>query len=270
MSRHGGGPFAAIGASISATRYRRNAARRHLFTLAFPGGGAPQRVAAALAGGKMAARVKNWKKFQHFKDRKPPWIKLYRDLLDDPDWHELSGDEAKALVMIWLVASENDGKLPDNRKLAFRLRIDERQVETLLKYCMSHWLDRDDIQAISSQYQSDSPLSAGDSENKIWALSHAGTGNPPIADDSDAPLAVHEIGRWRSAVQSDAALSDIACDYAPKAHQNTVRVTPGTPQWNAWLSHYASRNKLTHRLMSEAGDFNLHFLVPSEYPPPET
>jgi hypothetical protein len=59
--------------------------------------------------GEMAARVKNWKKFQHFKDRSPPWIKLYRDLLDDPDWHELSGDEAKALVMIWLVASENDG-----------------------------------------------------------------------------------------------------------------------------------------------------------------
>lgn len=218
----------------------------------------------------MAARVKNWKKFQHFKDRKPPWIKLYRDLLDDPDWHELSGDEAKALVMIWLVASENDGNLPDNRKLAFRLRIDERQVETLLKYCLSHWLDRDDTEAISSQHQSDSPLSAGDSEKRISVFSDEGTSRAPTADHSDSLLAVHEIGRWRSALQSDAKLSDTECDYASNAPQNTVRVTPGSPQWNAWLAHYASRNKLTHRLMSEAGDFNLHFLVPSEYPPPET
>ena len=106
----------------------------------------------------MTARVKNWKKFQHFKDRRPPWIKLYRDLLDDPDWHELSGDEAKALVMIWLVASENDGDLPDNRKLAFRLRLGERDVETLLKY-LSHWLERDDIEAISF---SDALESVGD------------------------------------------------------------------------------------------------------------
>lgn len=217
----------------------------------------------------MAARVKNWKKFQHFKDRKPPWIKLYRDLLDDPDWHELSGDEAKALVMIWLVASESDGDLPDNRKLAFRLRIDERQVETLLKYCLSHWLDRDDTDAISSQYQTASPVLAGDSGKRTSVLSDEGTSGAPIADHPDALLAVHEIGRWRSVLQSDAKLSDTACEYASKA-QNTVRVTPGTPQWNAWLAHYASRNKLTHRLMSEAGDFNLHFLVPSEYPPPET
>lgn len=218
----------------------------------------------------MAARVKNWKKFQHFKDRKPPWIKLYRDLLDDPDWHDLSGDEAKALVMMWLVASEDDGNLPDNRKLAFRLRIDERQVETLLKHCLPHWLDRDDAESISSQYQTDSPASADEPEKTISLLADERTSRAPIADHPDAPLEVHEIGRWRSVLEPDAELSAPERDYASKAHQSTVRVTPGTPQWNAWLAHYASRNKLTHRLMSEAGDFNLHFLVPSEYPPPET
>jgi len=26
-------------------------------------------------------RVKNWGKFQHYKDRNPPWIKLHRGLL---------------------------------------------------------------------------------------------------------------------------------------------------------------------------------------------
>ena len=215
----------------------------------------------------MAARVKNWKKFQHFKDRRPPWIKLYRDLLDDPDWHELSGDEAKALVMIWLVASENDGNLPDNRKLAFRLRIDEGQVETHLKY-LSHWLDLDDIDAASSQYPSDPPDSVGVMEKQLPVLSDERTSRTPeMAENLDVPLAVHEIGRWRSALEKS---SDTERDYAAKFPQNVVRVTPGTPQWDAWLVHYASRNKSTHRLMSEAGDFNLHFLVPSDYPPSDT
>lgn len=68
-------------------------------------------------------RVKNWQKFQHFKDRKPPWIKLYRDILDDIQWHKLDGDSCKALVMIWLIASEQDGELPAVEELAFRLRV---------------------------------------------------------------------------------------------------------------------------------------------------
>jgi hypothetical protein len=203
----------------------------------------------------MTARVKNWKKFQHFKDRRPPWIKLYRDLLDDPDWHELSGDEAKALVMIWLVASENDGDLPDNRKLAFRLRIGEREVETLLN-CLSHWLDRDDIEAISF---SDALESVGETERKNSSRPEEATSHAaPIYSTAENPL------------KSDAKLSDAEREYAAKGCRNAVRVTPGTPQWDAWLAHYASRNKLTHRLMTEAGDFNLHFLVPSEYPPSET
>jgi hypothetical protein len=217
----------------------------------------------------MAARVKNWKKFQHFKDRRPPWIKLYRDLLDDPDWHELSGDEAKALVMIWLVASENDGNLPDNRKLAFRLRIGEREVETLLKY-LSHWLERDDIETISF---SEALESVGETEKKNRLASDQATSHTPpsnsAGENPDLPLAAHEVGRCRPAFESEETLGDSDSEPAVKSCQNTVRVTPGTPQWDAWLAHYASRNKLTHRLMSEAGDFNLHFLVPSEYPPPE-
>ena len=39
----------------------------------------------------MTYRIKGWVKFQHFKDRRPPWIKLYRDILEDPDWHDLDG-----------------------------------------------------------------------------------------------------------------------------------------------------------------------------------
>jgi hypothetical protein len=99
-------------------------------------------------------RIKDWNKFQHFKDRKPPWVKLYRDILDDMEWHELDPQAAKALVMFWLIASETDGCLPDTKKLAFRLRTTENDVKKVISQ-LSHWLEQVDIGVISSRYQDD-------------------------------------------------------------------------------------------------------------------
>jgi hypothetical protein len=100
-------------------------------------------------------RIKNWTKFQHFKDRRPPWVKLYRDILDDLEWHELDPLAAKVLVMLWLIASEDDGRIPDTKTLAFRLRLTEiKTKEIVIK--LSHWLEQDDINVISSGYQLDS------------------------------------------------------------------------------------------------------------------
>jgi hypothetical protein len=57
-------------------------------------------------------RVKNWEQFQHYKDRSPPWIKLHRTLIDDYEFCCLP-DETKAhLVLIWLLASQNGGRIP--------------------------------------------------------------------------------------------------------------------------------------------------------------
>jgi hypothetical protein len=101
-------------------------------------------------------RIKNWDRFQHFKDRKPIWIKLYRDLLDDLNWHELDGKSAKALVMIWLIASEDCGQLPETKSLAFRLRMSERDTKDIVTR-LSSWLEQDDINGISEGYQGDMP-----------------------------------------------------------------------------------------------------------------
>lgn len=104
----------------------------------------------------MPLRIKNWKKFQHFKNRRPPWIKLYREILEDPDWHALDGNSAKSLVMLWLIASENDGELPGRKKLSFRLRISDSHLTVLLSK-VSHWIEGDDINVISSCHQDDTP-----------------------------------------------------------------------------------------------------------------
>lgn len=102
----------------------------------------------------MTVRIKDWSKFQHFKDRRPPWVKLYRDLLDDIEWFELDPEAAKALVMLWLIASETEGQLPDVKKLSFRLRLSEKDVNRVISK-LSHWLEHDDIKPISERCHTD-------------------------------------------------------------------------------------------------------------------
>jgi hypothetical protein len=59
-------------------------------------------------------RVKNLEKFQHYRNRRPPWIKLHRSTLEDYHFRHLP-DTAKAhLMLIWVVASGCDNALHDD------------------------------------------------------------------------------------------------------------------------------------------------------------
>jgi hypothetical protein len=75
--------------------------------------------------------------------------------LDDLDWHELDAQASKVLVMLWLIASEDEGRIPPTKTLAFRLRMTEKQTNDCLNK-LSHWLEQDDINTISERYQDDS------------------------------------------------------------------------------------------------------------------
>ena len=81
------------------------------------------------------------------------------------EWHKLDGQSAKVLVMLWLIASEGGGKLPAAAELAFRLRMPEKQVESIVSK-LSHWLGRDDIGAISGRYQDDLPETETETEER--------------------------------------------------------------------------------------------------------
>lgn len=110
-------------------------------------------------------RVKNWAKFQHFKDRRPPWIKLYRDILDDKEWHKLDPIAAKDLMSFWLIASEYDGELPDIETLAFRMRRTESEILGSISK-LSHWLDQTDITLISTRYQAETVADVSDHQER--------------------------------------------------------------------------------------------------------
>jgi hypothetical protein len=64
-------------------------------------------------GGKMKYfSVKDFEKLQHYKDRNPPWIKLYNELLDDYDFACLQDASKLHLIMIFLLASRTNNKIP--------------------------------------------------------------------------------------------------------------------------------------------------------------
>ena len=54
----------------------------------------------------MAYAVKNWEEHQHFTRRRPTWIKLHHELLNDRKFQSLPVASRALLPMVWLLASE--------------------------------------------------------------------------------------------------------------------------------------------------------------------
>lgn len=61
-------------------------------------------------------RVKQWDEFQHYRDRDPPWIKLYNRLLDDYEYGRLHDASKSHLIGIFLLASRHRNKIPADPK----------------------------------------------------------------------------------------------------------------------------------------------------------
>ena len=92
--------------------------------------------------GLIKYRVKNWSKFQHYKNRNPPWIRLHVEILDDykadgteNDFHALPDKDKLTLLLIWALASRYNGVIPsiDPAWLAVKLGIDDPSTDDLIK-----------------------------------------------------------------------------------------------------------------------------------------
>lgn len=80
------------------------------------------------------------------------WFKVYgRDIINDPDWHELSSDQKATLFELWCLASEKNGELPDLKKLCFRLHKDKEYVQDML-ISLYTWFEGDPVNSICKEY----------------------------------------------------------------------------------------------------------------------
>ena len=68
-------------------------------------------------------KIKNWDKWQSYRaDRgQPPWIKIHRCVMRNPEWVALSDLERGQLVSMWLLAADNNGLIPDSHILIQKL-----------------------------------------------------------------------------------------------------------------------------------------------------
>lgn len=92
-------------------------------------------------------RVKNLSRFQHYKKRNPPWIKLYRTVITGEDGQlddflTLTESEQWQLVRIWVLASQCDhGLLRDDERWLRRAIRSERRVP-VEKFVQDGWLEQ--------------------------------------------------------------------------------------------------------------------------------
>lgn len=56
--------------------------------------------------------VKNFEQYQHYRDRRPPWIKLYQTVLEDIAFTRLQDASKAQLMLIWLLASRYGNRIP--------------------------------------------------------------------------------------------------------------------------------------------------------------
>lgn len=57
-------------------------------------------------------RIKEWEKYQHYKDRCPPWIKLHKSLLTSKTWVMLDDASRVLAVACMMLAADTDNKIP--------------------------------------------------------------------------------------------------------------------------------------------------------------
>lgn len=85
--------------------------------------------------------MKDWKEFQNYKDREPPWIKLHRRLHTKTAWRKLHGSAAKLLIDVWCMAAgaKTGGELTDTLEdLAYQLRAPEEELRQDLEVLEAH------------------------------------------------------------------------------------------------------------------------------------
>jgi hypothetical protein len=92
----------------------------------------------------MKLAIRNWEKFQHYHNRRPPWVKLYTNILDEYDdagnlkkFRRLPDTAKLTFLMLLPLASEYGGIVPndDPRWLSERLGLKKVEIEPLITSC---------------------------------------------------------------------------------------------------------------------------------------
>ena len=123
----------------------------------------------------MKIKPKNWDKFQHYRNRTPPWIKLHRDVLNDRAFMLLP-TSAKALApLLWLLASESEKSEinADLDDLEFRLRMKKSEIKEGLEALIRQGFFQVASNVLAECYQDASAEREGEGERELLSAAKA-------------------------------------------------------------------------------------------------
>jgi len=153
----------------------------------------------------------NWREFQHYKDRNPPWIRLQKTLLDNYEYHCLPVASRALAPMLWLVASDAiDGAIDfDENKIAFRLRMSVEELRSALKPLIDNGfflLDEDASAVLANRKQSAVPETEAEAETTQKRGAPLAT---PTGVSDDLWKAFMAVRKAKKAPMSELALAGI-------------------------------------------------------------
>ena len=113
-------------------------------------------------------KIKNWSKWQTYRsDRgQPPWIKLHRCLMRNPEWVALSDAERGQLVGIWLLAADHDGAIPASTDLIQKLCYLETK-PNINKFIELGFICQNGVDVASRRRQDDQPKAETDTDTEV-------------------------------------------------------------------------------------------------------
>jgi len=119
-------------------------------------------------------KIRNWDKWQTYRhDRgQPPWIKIHRCIMRDPEWVSLTDSERGQLVSMWLLAADRYGTIPASLEIIQKLCFLTKQ-PNINRFIELNFIEderiQDDVNLASSGSQSDQPKAEAKAEAKAKA-----------------------------------------------------------------------------------------------------
>lgn len=199
--------------------------------------------------------VRNFDTFQHYRDRNPPWIKLYYALLDDYAFLQLTEQQQIHLVMLWLVASRHDNRIPyDEAYVRAAIRA-KRKVDLAALIASGFLVVIDEPNARPGASAHASTDASGESSN--GASAHASTPRAhPRARATEAEGETERETDPSSPPAETAVASRFTNDVDRDALAAVLRVAPSRTTWlaeiKASLDGMAGHTQLSPALCGEA------------------
>jgi len=181
----------------------------------------------------MKITPKNWRDFQHYKDRNPPWIRLHKGLLDNFEFQSLPVASRALAPMLWLLASDSvDGLIDaEPKKLAFRLRMSLSEVVEALKPLIDNGFfiaEQVDSKALADCLRGAVPEAEAEREAETFteAEAEAGCEDPAVAEPSPRALVLVGTKPQKPAKPKPAPVSSAAWTAYSEAYLSRYGAEP--------------------------------------------